>query len=211
MWLGKYQQYAKWKLRTDPLYEAVLGLLHGSPLPILDIGCGIGLLSFYLRESGVTTPVYGLDFDEVKILKAKRAASKYLDLQFQAVDVRHDWPAVHGHLCLLDVLQYLNAEDGVSLLHRSAGHVAPGGTLIIRSPLRENTWRGTFTRFTDRLANLVTWMKSVPRHYPTRAEVEHSLSAHGLHLKVCQPLWGRTPFNTHLLVFERPAPGSIQA
>ena len=33
----------------------------------LDIGCGIGLLEFYLRERGLTFPIHGVDFDIEKI------------------------------------------------------------------------------------------------------------------------------------------------
>lgn len=204
---GHYRSYTKWKLRTDPLYEAVRKLLQGTSLPVLDIGCGLGLLAFYLRESGMHSPVHGLDFDSKKIRLARKVASRYSGLHFDTVDVRQSWPGIQGHLCLLDVLQYLTAPDGAALLRRCAGHVAPGGQLIIRSPLRENTWRGAFTRQTDRWANIITWMKSVPRHYPTREELEEPLAAEGLHLLEARPLWGRTPFNTYLLVFARPVVG----
>ena len=40
-------RYTKSKLRTDPLYDGVYRELESSPFPLLDIGCGLGLLAMY--------------------------------------------------------------------------------------------------------------------------------------------------------------------
>ncbi|MEM7387048.1 MAG: class I SAM-dependent methyltransferase, partial [Verrucomicrobiota bacterium] len=60
-----YRHYSASKLKTDPLYRGVAGALKaGDPtLPLLDIGCGIGLLAFYLRRCGMNAPVHGVDYD----------------------------------------------------------------------------------------------------------------------------------------------------
>ena len=50
LWNPRY--YAWCKFATDPLYDAVFGALAGTNLPLLDIGCGMGLNSFYLRVRG---------------------------------------------------------------------------------------------------------------------------------------------------------------
>ena len=31
---------------------------------LLDLGCGLGLLAFCLREHGLTVPIHGIDYDE---------------------------------------------------------------------------------------------------------------------------------------------------
>jgi hypothetical protein len=41
--------YVRGKLRHDPIYAAGLELLKDSPRPVLDVGCGIGLLACWLR------------------------------------------------------------------------------------------------------------------------------------------------------------------
>ena len=51
---GWLRSYVKSKLRRDPIFPAAYELLHGSKGPILDVGCGVGLLAFYLRERGCT-------------------------------------------------------------------------------------------------------------------------------------------------------------
>jgi len=200
-----HRHYAKWKILTDPLYGAVYESLKDTSLPVLDIGCGMGLLSFYLRERGMRVPIYGVDFDAAKIITAKRMASQYPPApEFETGDMRKPWPDVQGSVCLLDILQYLTIEGRAELLGKAASHVLPGGQLVIRGSLKEPTWRWQVNHLMDRVAKMLTWMKADPVTYPTRDELEGVLAIHGLRLKEARPLWGRTPFNMHFLAFERP-------
>lgn len=207
-----HSHYARWKLQGDPLYDAVFTTLrHQPPLPIFDIGCGLGLLAFYFRERGHLTPLHGMDFDSRKIRVAQSVAQNYAPApDFHHGDTHQPWPDCQGHVCLLDVLQYLPTGQQASLLRKSASHVAPDGLLIIRSGLQSNHWRYRITEFTDRLMNLIRLMKSPPIVYPTRDALEQTLADQGIHLRDCQPLYGRTPFNNYLLVFERSDAGSTQ-
>ena len=70
-----HRDYTRIKLRTDPAYAAVLREVSGTSLPLLDIGCGIGLLAMYLRGAGFDADVTGFDYDTGKIEAAKRMAS----------------------------------------------------------------------------------------------------------------------------------------
>ncbi len=200
-----YHHYARWKLRSDPIYATVFDLLQGqAPLPTLDIGCGIGLLEFYLRERGLTFPIHGVDFDIEKIGIAGLIAHSYSPpLAFHCGNANQPWPDCHGNVCLLDVLLYLNTRDQHALLKLAADHVTTKGMLIIRSGIRERNWRYYFTAYTDRLMNFTRLMKSPPLTYPTREELEQAMSMHGMKLRECLPLYGKTPFNNYLLVFER--------
>src|SRR5690606_33465604 len=65
--------YARAKLRSDPLYRGVVDALRGSDAPLLDLGCGIGLLAHALRAGGVSMPYRGVDNDARKIESARRA------------------------------------------------------------------------------------------------------------------------------------------
>ena len=92
--------YARGKLWRDPLFVAAYDLLKGSPLPVLDIGCGVGLLEFYLRERGFLPPLVGIDFDAGKIAKAQVIAGRtYSDIQFRVGDVL-DTGDFRGHIVL---------------------------------------------------------------------------------------------------------------
>src|SRR5690606_8912123 len=55
--------YTLAKLRTDPLYPGVLAALRGSRAPLLDLGCGLGLLAHALRGDGQAMPYLGVDID----------------------------------------------------------------------------------------------------------------------------------------------------
>lgn len=198
------RNYVAAKLRTDPLYTALAENLRGSDLPLLDLGCGLGLLAFFLRSEGIDTSIHGLDYDSRKIESARRAAenSKFANLVFDHHDARTGLPAHEGNVSILDILQFFSPEEQETLLHSAVSRVSPGGKLIIRSGLRDSSWRFKTTVLGDWLAKASFWMKAAPTHYPATGDFMRILSPHGS-VRI-SPLWGRTPFNNHLIVLTRP-------
>ena len=81
--------YTLAKLRTDPLYPGVLDALRGCDAPLLDLGCGLGLLAHALRVDGQAMPYLGVDIDAPKIERARRIAgqSALADAHFEVVDL----------------------------------------------------------------------------------------------------------------------------
>jgi 2-polyprenyl-3-methyl-5-hydroxy-6-metoxy-1,4-benzoquinol methylase len=197
------RHYVASKLRTDPVYQAIAGQLDASPLPVLDIGCGLGLLAFYLRAHGVTSPFLGVDFDAPKISAARLAAAKLgaEHTEFRTTDVQTGIPHHSGNVCILDVLQYLTPEGQAELLTEAALRVPAGGVLAIRSGLRDDSTRFKVTVAGDLFAKATFWMKSAPKHYPRAGDFERILSPFG-NVEV-RPLWGNTPFNNHLITLRR--------
>lgn len=196
--------YVPSKLRTDPVYSAVVSEIGGSALPVLDIGCGIGLLAFYLRESGVTADITGCDYDAWKITNAKCTAERggYAGLSFLAADARTGLPDFSGNVVILDILQFFKRPEQEALLRLAATRVAEGGKLVIRSGLQDDSTRFRITVAGDWLAKLTFWMKSGPVCYPDCELFESVLGSAGLKVQI-SPLWGGTPFNNHLIVAER--------
>ena len=47
------RSYVRSKLARDPMYEAVLAHVRDSAEPLLDVGCGVGVLEAFLRDRGV--------------------------------------------------------------------------------------------------------------------------------------------------------------
>lgn len=200
------RHYVASKLRTDPVYQTIAGLLAESRWPVLDIGCGMGLLAFHLRASGISSPIVGVDFDEPKITAAAKVAGKLdtRDVRFLASDVHGGLPDHLGNVCLLDVLQYLDPAAQKELLTAAAARVAPGGgMLIIRSGLRDASLRYKITLAGDVFARAVRWLKSGPKHFPAAEDFQRILAPHGM-VEITQ-LWGKTPFNNHLITL-RPHP-----
>jgi 2-polyprenyl-3-methyl-5-hydroxy-6-metoxy-1,4-benzoquinol methylase len=198
--------YAKAKLRSDPVYAAVVRELGESDLPVLDIGCGIGLLGQYLRSSGHRAPLTGFDYDPRKIASAKLLAqqSGHAGLSFSSGDARHGLPAFSGNVVILDILQFFSHEEQSALLHAAAERVAPGGKLIIRSVLRDDSNRYRVTVWGDYLAVFTRWMQARPTAYPDAEQFRSVLKEAGLEVRI-SPLWGKTPFNNHLIVAEKAA------
>jgi 2-polyprenyl-3-methyl-5-hydroxy-6-metoxy-1,4-benzoquinol methylase len=196
------RHYVASKLRMDPLYEAITGHLRDSPLPLLDLGCGLGLLAFYLREAGIGVPVRGIDYDSRKIQVATRVAGALAgaNLEFAHLDARGGLPEHHGNVSILDILQFFTPAEQETLLKMAAARVAPGGKLIIRSGLRDDSWRFRVTVAGDFFARATFWMKASPTHYPSAADFQRILSPWG-NVRI-SPLWGGTPFNNHLIVLD---------
>lgn len=198
------RDYVRAKLRLDPAYAAVAERISTSSVDVLDIGCGLGLLGFYLRERGFRGNYRGIDFDKRKIAEARRVTHGCgINLAFDDGEAG-TLPEFAGHVVLLDVLHYLDAADQQRLLREAAARVAPGALLIVRNVLRERSWRFQITVWEERLAHAVRWMRSPARHFPDRADLEAPLRAAGLDIDV-RPLWGSTPFNSYAIVARRNA------
>jgi 2-polyprenyl-3-methyl-5-hydroxy-6-metoxy-1,4-benzoquinol methylase len=198
------REWVKWKLLADPLFATLVPWLREPQLPVLDVGCGRGLLGFYLRECGVNADYVGIDFDALKIQPAQAVAANYAPPpQYHLLDARQIWPDARGHVCLLDVLHYLPATEQAALLKQCAAHVSPGGSLIVRSGIRDTSWRYRFTAGTDKVMASLGLMKSPPLHYPTLEELDGVLRSAGLEMETTHAPDKGSMFNNYLRVYRR--------
>lgn len=193
------QGYVRGKLGSDPLYAAAAAeIVSAQPVPVLDVGCGIGLFAHYLRAHACEADYVGLDLDAKKIDLARAAARNLQGIHFEhgACDSLPEW---QGHVLILDTLHYLAADGQQQLLCAAAVRVAPGASLIIRSVLRDASWRFRVTRLEEGFMRSIRWMRYPVRHYPDADELGAPLLKAGLSVRIT-PLWGRTPFNSYLIV-----------
>ncbi len=198
----RHRRYVPGKLKWDPLFGAIGPILAGSTRPLLDIGCGLGLLGQYLREIGVRAPYLGIDPDAAKIEAARAAAmTGSLDIDFGSGDTA-SLPQFSGDVALIDVLHYLGADQQRQAIVDAAACVAPGGLLVIRSVLRDKSWRFRVTVAEERFAAALGWMRFATGHFPRREDIEAPLAALGFDVRV-EPLWGGTPFNSYLILARR--------
>jgi SAM-dependent methyltransferase len=203
------RSYVGKKLRTDPIFPAAFELLRASSQPLLDLGCGVGLLAFYLRERDFVEPIIGFDRDSRKISRARVVAERiYPELSFIEQDVREPIAAL-GNVVLFDLLHYLSPNEQMTLLERLAAQVMPGGMLIVRDSPRDGNMRFRLTYLAERFAQVIAWNIRVPLHFPTRDKVCAAFAEKDFSCRVT-PLWGRTPFNNHLFIFHRRAPAVVR-
>jgi SAM-dependent methyltransferase len=197
------QGYARGKLKSDPVYRASYEMIGKSALPLLDVGCGMGLHAFDLRERGYTAPITGLDVDKRKIADGQRAIEQggYKDVTLSIGDGAA-LPSFSGHVSMLDVLHYFPADQQPDVLSAMAERVAPGGWCIIRTTPRDGTWRYRMTQAEELFARCISWMACPAIAFPTLTSVQAQFPADKFEHDV-RPLWGRTPFNSWLLAFRR--------
>ena len=205
-WNGNrwHYYYSRIKLGSDPLYPGVAAALRGSTLPLLDLGCGIGLLAHALRADGVDLVYRGVDNDAGKIAQARRAATTagLRDARFDLVDLAREFPPHAGSVAVLDVLQYLDDAAQQRLLAAAIAMLAPGGRLVIRTGIEDGSGRMRLTKGFDRVANMLGWMNAAPRNYPHADALRRVLDAAGLEGNFSS-LRGNTPFNNWLVVATR--------
>ena len=150
-WYGNraFYYYSRVKLRTDPLYPGVIQALRDTTAPVLDLGCGIGLLAHAMRANGLAMPYRGVDIDAPKIAQARRGATRagLQDVDFDVVDLAAGMPAHRGSVAILDVLQFVPTHAQETLLDAAIACIAPGGRLVIRTGLDDGSARARTTRW----------------------------------------------------------------
>ncbi len=207
-WYGNrwHYHYSRAKLGSDPLYPGVIDALRGSDAPLLDLGCGIGLLAHALRAAGVALPYRGIDNDTAKIAQARRAAehSGLHAVEFARVDLAAGMPTHRGSVALLDVLQFVPRDAQESIVDAAIAMLVPGSRLVIRTGLDDGSRRARITRAVDAFSRLLGWMNSGPKRYPNADALHAKFDVAGLQSKFT-PLYGNTPFNNWLVVATRPA------
>jgi SAM-dependent methyltransferase len=197
------RSYARGKLRSDPVYQAVLERVRGTSAPLFDVGCGVGLLEFYLRENGIQNEITGIDHDPRKVAAANAAASRYAALQFRIGDARERIPAGHNAL-LIDVLHYFSADDQRRILENAAAAVPDDGVVIIRDAVRDSSLRFVLTAAQEGFSRVVRWLRADRLNFPSREDIARPFARFDQEIV---PMWGRTPFNNYLFVFRRASGG----
>jgi len=197
--------YARSKLARDPVYAAVASRIP--ELPLLDLGCGVGLLAFSLRQRGFASPILGIDYDARKVDAARKACSTdtlvCAAADFRTADVR-DPIDFQGSVALLDVLHYFSDDDQKRILRNAASCVAAGGVAIVRDAIRDGSWRYRVTYAEETFARAIGWLKGERLNFPTRESIVAAFD--GFDCEVI-PMWGRSPFNNYLFVFRAPSAG----
>ena len=202
------RSYVRNKLRSDRIYPAAYDLLGRSDEPILDVGCGVGLLAFYLRERACVQPIVGLDLDARKIEHGATIARRYRDVELRLQDVAAELPDFRGNIVLFDILHYLPRSEQTALLSRLAERVVPGGLLVIRDAPREMRPRYWMTWLAEKFAQTISWNIDGALHFPSRGSIDDVFGDADFR-RESRPLWGASPFNNHIFIFRRRASEAV--
>ena len=190
---GFLRTYVRAKLGIDPVYAAAFERIGDSTDPLLDVGCGVGVLAAYLRARGFAAPIRGIDHDERKVAVASRVVQ---DATFEVADARVAI-AAGGTVVLLDLLHYFRSADQAAILAAAAANAT---TVIIRDAVRDGSWRYRLTYAQETFSRAVRWLRAERLHFLTREEIVRPFAEFEAEVV---PLYGRTPFNNYLFVFRR--------
>jgi uncharacterized protein (DUF2062 family)/trans-aconitate methyltransferase len=139
-----------WKLRLDRIFGILAAEDLGSGT-VVDLGCGCGY-SMALCDTALGEPgrrMVGCDLNEHSISVARHALrSRNAEVSVQ--DIRHFELPSAGLILILDVLQYLPADEQLALLRRCCSALDPQGRLIFRAHDRERGIWSAITLALDR-------------------------------------------------------------
>ena len=204
--LARTARYARGKLRWDPLFAAAVPLFADSARPLLDIGCGLGLLGQYLRERGIPRAV-----SSASISDGARSSEAHA-----ARDGRCARPRFRGRIGATSLPPFQRRRRADRRAALPAGRIAAAGARrmrrlacrraacsLIRNVLRDASLaisRHGRRRSASRARSagcasrpvIFRDAKTSNRRSPTLGFDAH-----------VEPLWGRTPFNSYLIVARR--------
>lgn len=143
------RMYVSMKLELDPLarelaaFEAPLGR-------VLDVGCGRGQFSMFLKELQLAHSVEGFDWDPRKVSVAQRAAQEAA--HYWVGDVLHAELPASDTILLFDVLHYLELPAQRQLVACLTRSLATDGCLLIREMDGCAGWGSRLGQWFERLA-----------------------------------------------------------
>ena len=183
---GRYAyHFVRGKLRRDPVFRTILknGLLPDEGC-LIDLGCGLGLLSALLNEAqnqhqagnwdpDWSTPPRNLEFQGIELQNWKVQAARQAFGDNGSIcqgDIRTaELPDCSGAV-ILDVLLYLNAAEQREILQRIVRTLQPGGTLLLREGNAAGGLRHFVTSLVEHICCLWRGQGWQTLHYRTETE-----------------------------------------
>jgi SAM-dependent methyltransferase len=204
-------EFARNKLRRDPLYHEVLfrgWLPSGGKL--LDIGCGQGLMLALLAEAervsrdrsvptGVRLPrfdrIVGIELRPHRASLARAALGP--DADIIESDARLVSPGECRAILFFDVLHMMPQADQDALLSTAVGALAQGGVILIREADASAGWRFHAVRIGNRLMAIASGAWGQRFAFRTLGDWHDCFARHGLDAE-STPAGTGTPFANHL-------------
>lgn len=119
---------------------------------ILDLGCGIGSLSFFLAVSSKKRIVFGLDIDKHRIKAAEKITQKMSNIKFEIKNAL-DIARVEGlsGIVVSDVLHHINFFHQEELIKKISKTLGKNGVFVIKEVDNDQKIRSLLSLFWDRV------------------------------------------------------------
>ncbi len=179
--------YTRIKYFVDPGYlrvaEAVAALDPAQRRTIVDLGCGVGMLSVLLAEMRLDGDVCGVDWDRSKLSWARAASRDLARLEFRSLDLLADPLPEADCAVLLDVLHYHPVATQDSLLGRAAAALSSSGVLLVREADADHHF--SVARWFERFAVRLRWHRAAGRfHYRSSGSLVAALERLGFAVSI---------------------------
>jgi uncharacterized protein (DUF2062 family)/2-polyprenyl-3-methyl-5-hydroxy-6-metoxy-1,4-benzoquinol methylase len=143
------RSFVRWKMRLDRIFSILAAEDLGTGT-VVDLGCGYGMALCFAAFHQPQRRLAGCDLNAHRITVARQVLSA-LNAEPVVCDVREFRLPPAGLILILDVLQYLSAQEQLDLLNRCCASLEPGGRLIFRVHDRERGLWSFFVLGFDRL------------------------------------------------------------
>ena len=137
----------KWRPFICPFHEIVKFVpSNGS---VLEVGCGVGLMSVLLANLGMMRYGVGIDISESAIKVAKQAVfPKECDLSFQHIGEDETWPGGFDTIVCIDVLHHIARWKQHSFIKQLAS-AYPGKTIVFKDISPKPLWKAATNTIHD--------------------------------------------------------------
>jgi 2-polyprenyl-3-methyl-5-hydroxy-6-metoxy-1,4-benzoquinol methylase len=163
---------------------------------VLEVGCGVGMMSVLLAHCGATKRALGIDVSEKAIETARSSvAPQGVDLRFRSVEASEGYPDGFDTVVCIDVLHHVLRQDQRAFVERLVS-VRPGKTLVFKDVSPKPAWKA----FASILHDLVLSRQFIA--IPREAEVREWIEEAGMTVVVdrrLDTLW----YSHYLLVAEK--------
>ena len=212
-------EFARAKLRGDPVYRAVLasGWLPGSGV-LVDIGCGPGLLLALVAQAvedaraGLWPPagwpaapkdlrLFGIELRPRAAHIARHAVGDVAEIQ-TADATQAPLPESIDCVAIFDVLHLVDRAAQAPLVSRLAAAMRPGALLLVREADASAGWRFRMVRAGNRVTALLRGRWRPRFAFRSAAEWQATIAGLGFDVEVA-PMGEGTPFANVLLVARR--------
>jgi uncharacterized protein (DUF2062 family)/SAM-dependent methyltransferase len=172
--------FVRWKLRLDRIFTILAAENLGSGVAV-DLGCGHGIALGFAAFENPCRRLLGCDLNPGRIAAARHAFVG-MDACFEVEDVRRVQLPRAGLILILDVLQYLNAEEQRALVARCCSALEPEGKFILRVHDRE---RGILSHLSLGFDRIIFWVGRARRKplMLSAAEYRSALQSAGMRIE----------------------------
>lgn len=136
-------------------WDRVVEAVESGAGPLLDVGCGPGLLAWLLGAEGFRDRYLGVDPDARKVARARAWVGESEARRFRAARVEEVAEEGFGRIAIVDVLYLVPRGGGAALVAAAAARLAPGGRLVVLTSGGGPAWKRAVDRLQERLAVLL--------------------------------------------------------